>query len=624
MSDNGFWGRLRTLWRLMQGQRLRYGGAIGAIVLGTLFAYGRPLICRGAIDHIIQEKPLQGPDVLLRAVQWLGGRSVLARNLWLAGAAIVVVTAVSGVFGYLKGRLSARAAESIARRLRDRLYDQLQHLPCAYHDTTQTGDLVQRCTSDVETIRMFLATHVVEIGRATVLMAVALPILLSINVRMTLLSTAVIPLVLVAGVVFFLKVKATFQRVEQAEGRMTSRLQENLAGIRVVRAFARQEFECDRFGRANAEYRDRWHGMIKVLGWYWPCSDLMCISQTGVVLLVGAHHVTRGEMTVGTLYLFIACVGMFLWPVRHMGRILADLGKALVALGRVGEILSQQPETGGEQAGASLLPGPAAGEVAIEGLSFSHGEEAGVLSNLSMRVGAGETVAILGPAGAGKSTLIHLLLRLYDYETGSISLDGVELNDLPRKRVRSQIGVVLQEPFLYSKSLRENILLGHTAAEDQEMVEAASAACIHESIAGFEMGYDTYVGERGVTLSGGQRQRVALARALLRDPPILILDDAFSAVDTQTESIILRAIRQRRGRRTTLLIAHRLTTLMHADRIVVLDGGHIAQQGTHRELLAQEGMYRRLWRIQGSLQQDTDAPGQAPAGQDAGRSRERP
>ncbi|NLF32035.1 MAG: ABC transporter ATP-binding protein [Planctomycetes bacterium] len=589
----------------MEGQRLRYGAAIAAILLSALVMYSRPLVVKVVIDHVIKNEPLgdEMPAFVAALFERYDIRSVLAQALWIATIAFVATAVISGTLDYLRGTWAARAAESIALRLRDRLYDHLQRLPAAYHDRAESGDLIQRCTSDVETLRMFLASQVTEIGRAVILMGTALPLMLSLDARMTLWACLVLPVVIVFSVVFFARTSATFKVQAESEGAMTARLQENLSGIRVVRAFARQEYESRRFEEANAAYRDRSHSLIRLFSFYWPISDFLCIGQNAVVLLVGAFYVADGSMTLGTLSAFITYVNMFLWPVRQMGRVLAETGKAVVSLGRIGEILAAPVEA--DRPAAAAPPAPAQGRIEIRGLSFSHGGRP-VLSDITLTVEAGQTLAILGPSGSGKSTLIQVLLRLYDYDAGTITLDGAELRDLPRRHVRRQIAPVLQEPFLYSKSLRENIKLGRSDSDDDAMIEAANAAAVHASIARFDAGYDTVVGERGVTLSGGQRQRVALARALLMDPPVLILDDAFSAVDTRTERSILDALRRRHQRRTTLVIAHRLTTLMHADRIIVLDRGRIAQEGTHDTLVAAEGMYRRLWLIQSALDEDLD------------------
>jgi len=593
----------------MRGQRLRYAVAMGAILISVALMYLPPLITRTVIDHVIRNQPLDDSGIVVDFVGWLGGRDALVDNLWMIAAAMVAISAVAGFFIYVRGKWSAQASECMARSLREQLYQRLQHLPVAWFDTQQTGDLIQRCTSDVETVRMFLASQLVEVARAVVLLAIGLPILLSLDMELALLSMVVLPIVIWYSARFFINVRDSFQRVDEAEGQLTATVQENLTGVRVVRAFARQEYECKRFGEKNDEYRREWYDLIHLMSVYWPVSGLMTNIQAAVVLIVGAYWAVEGSITLGTLTAFLACVGMYLWPVRRVGRILADLGKALVSLGRINAILSADLESDITAPPIDDDAPPASdvrGEIVIEGLSFAHGH-VDVLRDISLRVEPGQTLAILGPSGSGKSTIINLLVRLYDYEHGSIRLDGEELSDLPRQVVRSRIGVVLQEPFLYSRSLRENIKLGRHAAGDDAMIDAASAACVHESIAGFDDGYDTVVGERGVTLSGGQRQRVALARALLRQPPVLILDDALSAVDTRTETMILRTLARRHGKQTTIVIAHRLTTLQHADRTVVLDAGRVVQEGTHEELVAQAGTYRRLWQIQSAIA-SIDAP----------------
>ncbi|MFA5058629.1 MAG: ABC transporter ATP-binding protein, partial [Opitutaceae bacterium] len=365
----------------------------------------------------------------------------------------------------------------------------------------------------------------------------------------------------------------------------------------------------------NADYRDRNLRLLRLMAWYWSISDFVTLSQVGLTLLVGAHWITTGDLSVGVLFAFLAYLGTMLWPVRQMGRILTEVGKTSVALRRIREILDEVREAEPAAEGPTTSPAPELrsrtlvplrGTIAVRDLHFTHATAAGgagrgTLNGLSFDVAAGETLAILGPAGSGKSTLIHLLVRLYDYTEGSIRLDGLELSALSRPWVRRQIGTVMQEPFLFSKTLRDNIRLGRGDAPDHDVAEAARTACIHDTILSFEAGYDTLIGERGITLSGGQRQRVALARAILKHPPILMLDDALSAVDSETETLIIDALKARRGRATTLVIAHRLSTLAHADRVLVLDHGRIIQTGPPAELARIDGFYRRLWQIQTSL-----------------------
>jgi ATP-binding cassette subfamily B protein len=561
-----------TLWELTRGQRLRYGAAIAAMAVGYVFLNAVPLVIRDAVDRIEAGTP--------------------ADRLWLAAALVLGLTTAGCVFVYLRARWAAIASEGIVRRLRDRLYAHLERLACTYFDQAKTGDLVQRCSSDVETIRVFMSLQVVEISRTVLLLAVIVPILFVLDTRMALVSLALFPVVFVFATLFFRRVKNLFKEVDEAEGALTSVLQENLTGIRVVRAFARQEFEAAKFAERNARHRDLHYRLFRLLGNYWGISDVLCMSQLGLTLICGAYWIRAGTLTVGTLYAFLTYVSVVIWPVRHLGRVLQDTGKATVALRRVQEILTQAEESDG---GTEL---PLTGAIEVRELSFAFDSSRDALREVSFRLAAGETLALLGRPGAGKSTLVQLLLRLYDYEHGSIRLDGRELKTLSRRSVRAQVGVVMQEPFLYSKTIGANVRLGRSAATQDEIVASASAADMHGSIQEFEQGYDTLVGERGVTLSGGQRQRVALARALLKDAPILVLDDALSSVDTETEGRILEALRSRRGRRTTILIAHRISSVQHADRILVLDHGAVVQAGTHGALLKEDGPYRRLWRIQ--------------------------
>ncbi|OQY29873.1 MAG: ABC transporter [Candidatus Cloacimonetes bacterium 4572_55] len=587
----------------MKGNRATYGAAVGAIGLAALFSFIAPLVIRITIDSIISDAPVDAPLFVIHVIEWMGGRSWISQNLWTIFGFLAVASILQGLFTYLKGRWAAQSSEATARHLRDQLYNHLQHLPFSYHSKAATGDLIQRCTSDVETVRRFLSVQFVGVGRAVIMLSLVVPIMLSLNVQMTFISLALLPIIIAFAIIFFMKVKAAFQLSDESEGELSIVLQENLTGIRVVRAFARQEHEIEKFDRKNKKYRDLTYRLLQLLAWYWSISDVLCLSQIGLVLTIGSLWATNGVISLGTLVVFMTYSGMLMWPVRQMGRILTDMGKTIVSLERIGAILDEPIEGANDTVAPKRLP-HTRGDIEVKQMTFSYISGTPVLKNINFQAKAGQTVAVMGPTGSGKSTLVNLLPRLYDYEKGSISLDGHPLSQLDRKWLREQIGIVLQEPFLYSKTVRENIRLGQSQAEDDRVYEAARIASIHDAILNFDKGYKTVVGERGVTLSGGQKQRVAIARAIIKNAPILIFDDSLSAVDTETEVKIQQALKKRRGRSTTFIIAHRLTTVMEADLILVLDNGEITQSGTHDELVAQNGLYRRVWNIQNSLESD--------------------
>jgi ATP-binding cassette subfamily B protein len=544
-----------------------------------------------------------GTYLLLREFvdRFLGDPRSAVALPWIA-LAFVGLALFEGGFTYLSGRLAAFTAEGITRRLRDYLFDHIQRLPFAYHDRTQTGDLIERSTSDVDALRRFYADQAVAAGRIVLLFAVNLTALALLHARLALLSIVVVPLVVVLSYFFFRKVSKAYEAYQEQEAKLSTALQENLTGVRVVKAFARQAYEREKFDRDNWEKFRRGRHLLRMHALFWPASDVLC----GLQMLAGFYAAARmaidGEITVGT---YLAYAGMVVWlifPMRNLARLIVQMSTGVVSYGRVAEIIKEDREPMEE---GQRPQEPLRGEIVFDNVDFAYGGQGPVLRGISFRCSPGQTVALLGATGSGKSSLVNLLPRFYDYTAGSLRLDGVELRDYPRSYLRRQIGIVEQEPFLFSRSVRDNITYGVGREVAQEELEAAArAAAIHDVILSFPSGYDTLVGEKGVTLSGGQKQRVAIARTLLKDPKILILDDSTSSVDTETEEAIRTALERLMVGRTTLIIAHRIQTVMRADLILVLAGGEIVQRGSHEELLAVPGIYRQIYDVQARIEEE--------------------
>ncbi|MBW9171248.1 ABC transporter ATP-binding protein/permease [Clostridium estertheticum] len=593
---------MKKLINLTKGNRVLYIVAIISIAAATFIAMLEPLIIKITIDSVIGNKPMDVIKPLQKVIRAVGGKEVLITNLWICALSLVTLTCIRGIFLFLSGNFSARAAENISRNMRVKLYDHIQNLPYEYHVKAESGDLIQRCTSDVETVRKFFATQMVEIGRAFFIVVFAIIMMLSLNKKMTIIAMVIVPIIFIFSYVFFYKIKSTFEKADEQEGVLTTILQENLSGVRVVKAFGRQNFEIEKYEKENMKYRDLNFKLVKLESIYWSSSDILCMTQIGLVLVSGIYFAVNGVISLGTLVVFNTYEGMLLWPVRQLGRVLTDMGKMSVSLKRISKIL----DTPVESEDGKALKSEIKGEIIFENVCFEYEKGNEILKNLTFKVARGETVAIVGPTGSGKSSLVHLLLRLYDYNSGSIKIDGIELKDIERKHMRSNVGIVLQEPFLYSRSIKENIKMAKIHSEDIEIYSAASVAAVHNVITNFEKGYDTVVGEKGVTLSGGQRQRVAIARTLVKDMPILIFDDSLSAVDSETDRIIRGKLKNRSENSTTFIISHRISTVMDADKIIVLNHGKIENIGTHEMLIKKDGIYKRIWEIQTNIDDFTD------------------
>jgi ATP-binding cassette subfamily B protein len=572
-----------------------------AVIISQLFNTLGPLIIGTAVDSVIGDKAASSA-IAGSVIQFLGGREVLRDSLWIIGAIIVLNTVLRGIFLYLKGYLSVKSAEDISMKIRNSLYDHIQKLPYSYHVKADTGDLIQRCTSDVETIKRFLSVQLIEVAGSLFMLLFILQIMLRLNISMALVSVALLPFTFAFALIFFRRIQKDFKEADESEARLTTTLQENLTGIRVVKAFAREAYELGKFDIRNSEYRVLVNKLIMNLAMYWSVSDFISMLQVGLTIVVGTWMVVQGNLTLGVLISFISYVNMMVWPVRQLGRTLTDMGKATVSIKRIDEIFSTPVEVLVENGEEPEVHG----NIEFRDVSFSYEKDRMVLDHISFSVEKGQTLAIIGSTGSGKSSLVHLLPRLYDYDDGSIKIDGRELKSIDRQWVRKNVGLVLQEPFLYAKTIKENIRLTDPTKEDNTVFTAAKTASIHNDIQSFDKKYDTLVGERGVSLSGGQKQRMSIARTIISETPIVIFDDSLSAVDTETDVQIRRALSARRNKSTTIIISHRISTVSEADLIIVLEDGKIVEKGTHEELINTEGLYKRIYEIQSSIEDDLE------------------
>lgn len=572
-----------------------------ATIMMVIIGFLTPLLLSEIVDSILGSEPFTMPDFLMNPINALGGRDFLRQNLWIPALALILMNIVNGVFTFIKGRSSAIASENIARKLRNDLYCHLQHLPFAYHVKAQAGELIQRCTSDVDTIRRFLAVQVMEVVNTVLMVVIAMGILLPRSVPITLYSLILVPPLFCFATWFFKMVHKSFEVADEADGVLNAVLQENLSGVRVVRAFGQQEREVEKFDRVNNDLRKKNLRLNELLAIYWGGGDAISMTQTLLTLVVCIIYACNGWITVGTLIVFTSTLGMLLFPIRQLGRTLSDAGKAMVSMKRVQAILHEEAEPDEPNA----LKPDLHGDIVFDHVSFAYPDDnVPVLRDVSFTIPAGKTAAVLGGTGSGKSTMMYLLQRLYTPTSGKITIGGVDIQQIDRKYLRAHVGLILQEPFLYSKSIRENVGITAPEQEAERIEHAADIASASGFIAKADKGWETVVGERGVTLSGGQKQRIAIARTLLKDNNILIFDDSLSAVDTETDAQIRAALSHEQKDVTTLIISHRVTTLSQADLILVLENGQITQQGTHAELCSQPGLYQRINSIQNALEEE--------------------
>lgn len=578
--------RLLGLWRIMVGFRWLYLGATVSMALAAAAKTATYFLLRFFVDDVL-------------------GKGLTEPPLLLIGLGFVSLALLEGTFTFNSGRLAARTSEGVTERLRNYLYDHLQRLSFGYHSNKSTGELVQRVTSDVDTIRRFYSEQATGVSRVLVLFVINLVALLYLNVRLALFSIIAVPVILATSIIFFRRIAIAYEAYQEQDAALTTTLQENISGIRVVKAFARQNYERAKFEEVNLGKFKRGRQLLLMHSLYWPSSDIIMGLQMVGGILVGSLMTISGAITPGTFLAYLGMIVWILWPLRNLGKMLAQSSMAMISYGRVAEIIQEQREQ--LDSGSHATSGNLGGQVIFRDVRFEYDGDKPVLEDISFTAEAGQVVALLGPPGSGKSSLVNLIPRFYEFTSGIIALDGVDLRCYQRRYLRNQIGIVEQEPFLFSCTIRENIMYGVGHAVSEARLEAAAqSAAIHDAIIDFPDGYNTLVGEKGVTLSGGQKQRIAIARTLLKDPRILIMDDATASVDVETEDAILSSLKVLMAGRTTFIIAHRIDTVMNADMILVMDDGRIVQRGKHVDLISKDGIYQRTFELQMQIEDELE------------------
>lgn len=568
-------------------------------VYGRLLSYLKPYWKQVTIGYVAMLFTtllnLAVPQIIKDAID-NGLATGQASALFIAGGLILAIALIRGVAGFGQRYFGEWLTHRVAYDLRNHFYNSVQGLPFSFHDRTQTGDLMSRATSDITETERFIGIGLMDLLSTLLLLVGVIVAMFLESVELAMLALIPVPVLVWSTLRFGGTVRPLFKLIQEQMGVLSTVMQESMTGIRVVKAFAREPHELQKFDAANDEWFDRRYSLIQIWANNWPFFTFLVACSIFLLLWFGGPQTLAGEITVGSLFALISYVLLLSGPVQRLGFLVNLAATAGASASRVFEMIDMPNEVV-DAPDAIPLP-EARGEVEFRHVSFAYREGQSILKDINLQAAPGQTIALIGPTGSGKSTITNLIPRFYDASEGEVLVDGVDVRRLRLKELRRHIGIVLQDPFLFSQTIGENIAYGRPDASFEEIVAAAEAARAHDFILNTPDGYDTRVGERGVTLSGGQKQRIAIARALLTDPRILILDDSTSSVDTETEHLIQEALAILMEGRTTFVIAQRLLTLKQADCILVLDHGEIVERGTHEELLTNDGLYKRIYDLQ--------------------------
>ncbi len=584
---------IKFLREHLRGQRLRLFFVIIFVILSSIISLLSSLVISYTIDSVIDNKDTTN-NLLLFLERSLGGKGYIRENLYLLAIVLVVIAFLSALFMFLRYYNQTIVAENLNRNIKNHLFTHIEHLPFSYHKKVKTGDLVQRCTSDVDKIRTFFSGQLEEIVATLSSAIFALIVMFSLNKKLSYIVLVTFPIIFGICYYFFKVIQKQFLASDEKEAVLTVEIGEALNGVRVIKAFNREKYELEKFLKSSDEYKNVTSKMIVSLGYNWGFSYMACMLGVLLVVIIGIRLVSNGEITTGNFLVFITYETTILAQIRNMGRILSDFGKVMVSCKRLIEVLDEKAE----DLESGLTP-DLNGDIIFDHVCFKYDDsDEYILDDINLDIKKGETVAIVGPTGCGKSSLIHLLDRLYDCTSGKITINGYDVNDIAKGYLRKNVGVVLQESFLYSKTIYDNIKTSNVDLDYKAIEKACKIASVDEVIKEFDNGYKTIVGEKGVTLSGGQKQRIAIARTIVNNTPILVFDDSLSAVDAKTDSEIRNSLRVFGKASTMIIITQRIASAKDADKIVVLEDGKITSVGKHADLIKKDGLYKRIYDIQ--------------------------
>ena len=571
-------------------------------VLQWLYAY-LPLFVQYAFERLGQTAE-QKTDLPVFLLNFYNNIDDTLTCLLMVGISMILLQSIRSIMRFLDNYYQGALAHYIGYDMRLKIYDHVMDLSYSYHNRSDIGDLIQRSTTDVDQTSTFISSQIPGLIDIFVTVFIGGYRVYQISPTLMLVSLISVPITAVTSIIYFKYCNKAFQRIEDSESKMTTIIQENVNSARVVRAFANEKYEFEKMDAANKEYTKMNEKFNSIMAFFWGSSDFMVFLQYALTISVGIFLAKDDLLGASDIVAALLLMGMLIWPMRGLGRIIASFGKASVAAVRIDEILSEEVEY---KVNGHKKP-EIFGNIEFKGVSFKFDDDnKHLLEDVSFKINAGETIAIVGKTGSGKSTVCNLMTRMLEIDKGDILIDGVSIREIEKKHLRKNIKMVLQDPFLFSRTVYDNISISDNNLSKERVYEAAEMAAIHQEVLKFDKGYKTIVGEKGTTLSGGQKQRVAIARMLVSDSNVIIFDDSLSALDTKTDLMIRTALKKKSKDKTMIIITHRSTTAKEADKIIVLDNGKIAQIGKHEDLVDKEGLYKDLWGIQGELEKEFNA-----------------